>query len=163
MAESGYVASQHLQGCSHRLCQIRTVRLAFATKYWTYRSHTGDMGPVSLVVDCQHSLTFPHCSLHVMGEKLSTDPRIRWPSCCRLCQEPFFLGAVDLFKFVDDCMKDCYMWTAWDTYGRGPYADWAWKACGVLVEFFPYRVYINSNRRDSRIWVTACLCQSSRS
>jgi hypothetical protein len=27
-----------------------------------------------------------------------------------LCQEPFFSGAVDLFKFVDDGMKGCYMW-----------------------------------------------------
>jgi hypothetical protein len=26
-----------------------------------------------------------------------------------LCQEPFFSGAVDLFKSVDDCMKGCYM------------------------------------------------------
>jgi hypothetical protein len=28
---------------------------------------------------------------------------------------------------------------------------------------FPCRVYINSNHRDSRIWVTACSWQSSRS
>jgi hypothetical protein len=41
------VASQHLQGCSPHLCQLRTVRLAPASKYWTYRSHDGDMSPVS--------------------------------------------------------------------------------------------------------------------
>jgi hypothetical protein len=29
-----------------------------------------------------------------------------------LSREPFFSGAVDLFKSVDDCMKGCYMWTA---------------------------------------------------
>jgi hypothetical protein len=113
------------------------IRLAPVSKYWTYRSHTGDMAPVSLVIGCQQELTFPHCSLVVVGEKLGTDPRIGWPSCCGLCQEPFFSGAVDLFKSVDDCMKGCYMWTAWDTYGRGPYADRAWKACGVLIEFSP--------------------------
>jgi hypothetical protein len=28
---------------------------------------------------------------------------------------------------------------------------------------FPYRVYINLNHRDSRIWVTTCSWQSSRS
>jgi hypothetical protein len=30
---SGYVASWHLQGCSPRLCRLRTVRLAPASKY----------------------------------------------------------------------------------------------------------------------------------
>jgi hypothetical protein len=44
---SGYVASRNLQGCSPRLCRLRTVQLALATKYWMYRSHAGDMGPVS--------------------------------------------------------------------------------------------------------------------
>jgi hypothetical protein len=42
----------------------------------TYRSHAGDMGPVSLVVSCPQELTFPHCSLAVVREKLGTDPRI---------------------------------------------------------------------------------------
>jgi hypothetical protein len=132
---SGYVASRHLQGCSLRLCRLRTVRLASASKYWTYRSHVGDMGIVSQVVGCQQELTFPHYSLAVVGEKLGTDPRIGRPSCCGLCREPFFSGAVDLFKFVDDGTKGCYMWTTWDTYGRGAYAGWEWKACGVLVGF----------------------------
>jgi hypothetical protein len=31
--------------------------------------------------------------------------------CCGLCREPFFSGAVDLFKFVDDCVKGCYALT----------------------------------------------------
>jgi hypothetical protein len=30
---SGYVASRHFQGCSPRLCQLRTVRLAPASKF----------------------------------------------------------------------------------------------------------------------------------
>jgi hypothetical protein len=38
---------------------------------------------------------------------------------------------------------------------RGMYVS-CWSA-------FPYMVYINSYRRDSRIWVTACLRTSSRS
>jgi hypothetical protein len=44
---SGYVASRHLQGCSPHLCWLRIVRLAPVSKYWTYRSHAGDMVPVS--------------------------------------------------------------------------------------------------------------------
>jgi hypothetical protein len=55
---SGYVESRHLQDCSPRLCRLRTVRLAPASKYWTYRSHVGDIGPVRLVVDYQQKLNF---------------------------------------------------------------------------------------------------------
>jgi hypothetical protein len=44
------VESWHLQGCSSRLCRLSIVGLAPMSKYWTYRSHAGDMGPVSLVV-----------------------------------------------------------------------------------------------------------------
>jgi hypothetical protein len=68
--------------------------------------------------------------------ELGTDLRITqlgWG----LCREPFFSGAVNLFKSIDDSAKGCYMWTTWDTYGPGPYTDWAWKACGVLVGFSP--------------------------
>jgi hypothetical protein len=68
----------------------------------------GDMGPISLVVGCQPLLDLNRSTA---PEKLGTDPWIGRPSCCGLCQEPFFSGAVDLFKSVDDCMKGCYMWT----------------------------------------------------
>jgi hypothetical protein len=51
---------------------------------------------------------FPTASLTVVGEKLGTDPRIKWLSSCGLCREPFFSGAVDLYKYVDDFAKGCY-------------------------------------------------------
>jgi hypothetical protein len=53
-----YVVSRHLQGCSPYLCRLRTNGLALASKYWMYQSHAADMGPVSLVVGCQHKLDF---------------------------------------------------------------------------------------------------------
>jgi hypothetical protein len=53
---------------------------------------------------------FPTTSMVGSGEKLGTDPRIT-QSGWELCREPFFSGAVDLFKSVDDCAKGCYMWT----------------------------------------------------
>jgi hypothetical protein len=67
----------------------------------------------------------PIVSLAVVGEKLSTNPQIRHPSNCGLCQESFFSGAVDLYKSVDDFIKGCYALTMGDTYGLEPYADWA--------------------------------------
>jgi hypothetical protein len=52
----------------------------------------------------------PTASLAGSGEKLGTDPWISQPSCCALCQEPFFLGAVALSIAVDNFMKGCYTW-----------------------------------------------------
>jgi hypothetical protein len=107
------VVSRHLKGCNPHLCPLRTVQLTPVSKYGTYRSHAGDMGPVSLVVGCQQKFNVsPTAPLVVVGENLGTDPRIGWPTYCRLYREPFFSGAIDLLKYVDDCMKGCYMWTA---------------------------------------------------
>jgi hypothetical protein len=52
------VVSRHLQGCSPCLCRLRTDGLAPVSKYWTYRSHAGDMCLISLVVSCQQKLDF---------------------------------------------------------------------------------------------------------
>jgi hypothetical protein len=46
------------------------------------------------------------------GEKQGTDPRIGQASCCGLCREPFFSGAVALSIVVDDFVKVCYVLTA---------------------------------------------------
>jgi hypothetical protein len=65
-----YVASLHLQGCISHLCRLRTDGLTLTSKYWTYRSHAGDMGPVGLVVRCQQKLNFfslLHCLLWERG------------------------------------------------------------------------------------------------
>jgi hypothetical protein len=43
------VESQHLQGCSLRLCRLSTDGLALVSKYWTYWSYDGDMDLASLV------------------------------------------------------------------------------------------------------------------
>jgi hypothetical protein len=79
---------------------------------------------------------FPTTSLAIMGEKLGTDLQTGQPVCCGLGRVPFFLGAVDLFKSIDDYVKCCYTLTVFDTYGLGPYGDLPWHACGVLVWFF---------------------------
>jgi hypothetical protein len=41
------------------------------------------------------------------------------------------------------------------------YMDWRGKRMWRVSRVFPGRVYIDSIHRDSRIWVTACLWQSS--
>jgi hypothetical protein len=102
------VKSWHLQGCSPRLCWLRTDGLGPTSKYWTYRSHARDMGPVSLVAGRQHKVGFaPTTSVVVLGEKLgmeSMDPSagLLW----------IMSGAVAQLNSVDDYMKGCYALTA---------------------------------------------------
>jgi hypothetical protein len=131
MVRKWYVVSRHLQGCSPHLCRLRTDGLAPASKYWTYRSRVGDMGTESLV--------YAPASLVGSREKLGTDPQISRPACCGLCWEYFFSGVVGSVQIYRHLAKGFYMWTTWSTYGIGPYADWAWEACGVLVRFSPTR------------------------
>jgi hypothetical protein len=66
------LASRHLQGCSPRLCHLSTDGLAPASKYWTYRSHAGDMGPVSLVACRRQMLVFALTASRLAQEKLGT-------------------------------------------------------------------------------------------
>jgi hypothetical protein len=64
------VESRRLQGCNPRLCRLRTDGLIPVSKYLTYRSHVGDMGPVSLIAGCQQKLVFsplPHWLLWTRG------------------------------------------------------------------------------------------------
>jgi hypothetical protein len=130
--------SRHLQGCSPCLSRLRTDGLTPASKYWTYRSHAGAYVPSkpSNLPSTEGGFT-PTISMAGSGEKLVTDPWIGQSSCCGLSREPFFSGAVALSIAVDDGTKGCYILTTWDMYGLGPYADWVWKVCGVLVGFSP--------------------------
>jgi hypothetical protein len=154
--ESAVAVPWFLCGSPH-LCQLRTEGLAPVSKYWTYRSLAGVYGPSDhsnwLLADVWF---FPTASLPTVGETLGMDPQIDQSVCCGLCREPFFSGAVDLFKSVDNCVKGCHV--------RGPpigsvhraYVESRGKHTCYVGRVFPYRVYIDSNRRDSQIWVTAC-------
>jgi hypothetical protein len=53
----------------------------------------------------------PTSSMAGSGEKLGTETQISQPSCCGLCQEPFFSGAVAQSIAVNGFMKGCYTWT----------------------------------------------------
>jgi hypothetical protein len=82
--------SRHLQGCSPRVCRLRTDGLTPVRKYWLHRSHVGVYGHNN------HSSWLPtgawicpHYFIGISGEKLGTDPRIGQPACCGLCREPF--------------------------------------------------------------------------
>jgi hypothetical protein len=142
---------------SPRLCRLRTEGLVPMSKYWTYRSHAGDYGsskPSSRLVT--EAWLFPTISLAVVGEKLGTDPWISQLAYCGLCREPFFSGAMDLFKSVDDCTKGCHVRGLSVGSVHQAYVDWRGKHTCRVGRVFPCRVYIALNHRDSHIWVTAC-------
>jgi hypothetical protein len=93
---------------------------------------------VSLVVCHQQKVALPPLLQWLpWGEKLGMNPWIDQSLCCELGREPFFSGAVTLSIAVDEFVKSCYTWAVWDIYDRGSFVDWAWKACDVLIGFFP--------------------------
>jgi hypothetical protein len=51
----------------------------------------------------------PTASLVDSGEKLGTDPWVGQLTCCGLCQESFFSGAVRSVQICRRLMKGCYM------------------------------------------------------
>jgi hypothetical protein len=122
------VENRHLQGCSPRLCHLRTDGLAVVSKYWTYWSHAGDMCPINrcslLPID---DWLFPTASISVVEEKLGTDPRISQSACCGLGWEPFFLGAVDPFNSIDDFVKGCHLLGLPTGSVQVAYMDWRGK------------------------------------
>jgi hypothetical protein len=70
------------------------------------------MSPVSLVVGRQQKVGFTlTASLVGSGEKMGMDLWIDQLTCCGLCQELFFLGAMTLVNSVDDYVKGCYALT----------------------------------------------------
>jgi hypothetical protein len=130
--------SWYLQGYSPCLCQLRTDGLAPTSKYWTYRSHVGDMGPVSLVVGRQQKVCFaPTAILVGSGEKLGSDPRIDQSMCYWLCQEPFFSRVVALLNSVDDSWKVIM----YCDYQQKAYTGHTWTGVGsihvMLIGFSP--------------------------
>jgi hypothetical protein len=98
--------SRHLQGCSARLCRLRTNELVLTSKYWTYRSHAGVYGsskPSSLsTTEAWLKLT---ASLVNSGEKLGTDPRSVSQRAVDYVGSPFSREQWDPSKFVGDLWK----------------------------------------------------------
>jgi hypothetical protein len=155
------MSSRHLQGCSRRLSRLRTDGLAPASKYWMYRSYVGVYRPNKpssrLSIDVWLSLL-----LHWLAWERN---RVRTR------------GSVS--QRAVDYVGSPFSWEQWlcptmsTTHEGLVYVDhvryvWSWTICGLSVESVwhvglvsPCRVYIDSNHRDSRIWVTACLWQSS--
>jgi hypothetical protein len=135
--ESVVAISMFLCG-SPRLCQLRTEGLVPVSKYWMYRSHAGDMGPVSLVAYHRQKL-----SISLMLHWWAWERNWVWThrsasrrdvNCIR---SPFSREQWNPSKSIDDSWKVVI-------YGDCPqeaYARRTWTGVGsvhvVLIRFSP--------------------------
>jgi hypothetical protein len=68
-----------------------------------------------------------------------------------LCREPFFLKVLESVQHCWWLAKDCHVCGLPVGNICGAYVDWCGKRTCRVYRVFPYKVYIDSNRRDSRI------------
>jgi hypothetical protein len=154
-----YVESRRLQGCSIRLCRLRTDGLAPASKYWTYWSHAGVLGLIRLVAGCQQKLVFfplPHWLLLERSWVWTYGSDSRRVVDCVKSILLRGIGSVQICWQLHErllCVyRVRYIWSG-TIYGLSMGCVWC------VGRIFPYRVYIDSNRRDSQIWVSL-VCSS---
>jgi hypothetical protein len=146
----------NLQGCSPRLCRLRADGLTPVSTYWMYWSHVGDMCLVSLVTCHQQMHGLSALSQWLCWERNwagSREPLSqveRWSQeyfSWEQCIHPTLLMTHERLLYVDHVR---YVWLR---AIRGPSVKNVWHVGWVFL----YIVYIDSNRCDSQIWVTACL------
>jgi hypothetical protein len=121
---------------SPRLCQLRNERLVPVSKYWTYRSHASDMGPVRLVACCRYMFGFLHCFIGWLGREIEYGPMDRSAGVLWIVSGALFSGVVTLSNSVGDSWKIA-------TYGDRPqkaYTGYTWTDVGsvrvVLIGVF---------------------------
>jgi hypothetical protein len=101
------VKSRHLQGCSPRLCRLRTNELAPVSKYWMYWSHAGDVG---LVNWCSLLTTMLKFSWHLqwlLWERNWIRTR-RSVNRCAVDRDDSWKVAM-----YRDCPQEVYEWHMW--------------------------------------------------
>jgi hypothetical protein len=133
-----YVKSRHLQDYSPHLCRLWTDGLAPTSKYWMYRSHASDMGPVSLVACHQQKLGLSLMLHWLAWERnwVRTHGSVsRRAMDCVEC--PFSREQWDPSKSIDDSWKVA-------TYGdrrQEAYVGRMWtgieSVCVMLIMFSP--------------------------
>jgi hypothetical protein len=141
----------------------RDFQLAPVSKYWKYWSHAGDMGLVSLVACSSTDVWLKHTAwMTMLGEKLRRVPQTAQPGW-EVKSGALFLRSSESAQLCWVSVKGCHVQRPLAGSICVAYVDWRGKRTCRVDQVFLCRVYIDSNHRDSRIWVTACSWQSSRS
>jgi hypothetical protein len=138
------------------LCRLWTEGLVPGRKYWTYRSHASDLGLVSLVAGHPQVLGLNLLLQWLSWERNWGGSRRPLSRAERWSREYFFSGAVVSVQPCRWLVKGCRIQGLPVGSVRQTYVDWRGKRMCHVGRVFPCRVYIDSNRRDSQIWVSAC-------
>jgi hypothetical protein len=108
------------------------------------------MGQASLVASCRQMFGFFHCFIGWLGRETGYGPTDRSAGIVWIVSGALFLKSSD-YPTLLVTRKGLLC------VDRVRYV-WSWTICGLSVEsvwcvglVFPCRVYIDSNRRDSRI------------
>jgi hypothetical protein len=146
-----YVGCRHLQGCSPRLCRLRTYELISGSKYWTYRSHADDMCPISLVANHQQKIDFAP-PLHWLARERN------WVRTRRSTSRRAVNYVGSPFLRSSDSAQLCWWLREWLLCINHVRYIWSGTIRGLSVEcvwcvgqVFPCGVYNNSNHHDSQI------------
>jgi hypothetical protein len=97
----------------------------------------------------------PTDSMSFLGEKLSWVPRATQPGW-EVESGTLFSGAIVSVQPYRWLVKGCHVQGPPAGSIRRAYVDWRGKRTYHIGRVFPCSVYIYSNCRDTRIWVTAC-------
>jgi hypothetical protein len=158
-----YVERRHLQGCSLRLCRLRTDGVGTREKVlnvpitcWWY----GPSKPSNLLsID---AWLCPHCFIGWFERETGYGSTDRSTDMLWIMPRAPFLESSDPAQLCWRLMKCCHIRGPPAGSVRRAYVDWHGKRMCRVDGVFSCSVYIDLNRRDSQIWVTACLWQSSR-
>jgi hypothetical protein len=130
VGKSDWHASVHI----HRV--QKTYSYARANKYWTYWSHAGVMGPVSLVTCCQQKGDFSPLLHWLLRERswVRTRGSISRRAVDR-DRSPSSRGQWICSTLLTTVPKVAIRGPREIRMVGVPYADWAWDAYGVLIRF----------------------------
>jgi hypothetical protein len=136
---------------SPRLCRLRTEGLVPVSKYWTYRSHAGVSGP-------SKPSSWSSTEAWLKSTASLAGLRRNWVqmACYGLCQEPFLSRVMGSIQIYWRLMNGCHVWGLPAGSISQAYVDWRGKRTCHVDRGIPCREYIDLNRCDSQIWVTAC-------
>jgi hypothetical protein len=147
------VESRDLQGGSPHLCHLRIDRLAPASKYWTYWSHARDMAPVNQCSLSSIDVGFSRLLQWMFREIIWERPVDRSTNVLCIRTGDLSLESSESVQIYWVSVK-CY-------HVRGlsirSVSGLTWEVCVPCVSNFSYKMCIDSNCHDSRIYVTACL------
>jgi hypothetical protein len=122
---------------STHLCRLRTEWLVPVSKYWTYRSHVGDMRPVRLVACCWRMFGFLHCFIGWLGRETGYRPTDRSTGVLWIVSGALFLRSSDSVQLCRWLVKGCHVWGLPAGSVRWAYVDWRGKRTCHISQVFP--------------------------